>query len=71
MGKFSELDLRWWDEDDLEDLDEEFHITEKTVEELNTLATKLYWEAQGLVDRANSLESKADAIHRYLELIGK
>lgn len=71
MGKFSELDLYWWEEDDLEDLDEEFHITEKTAEELNTLATKLYWEAQCLVDRANRLESKADAIRRYLELIEK
>ena len=71
MGKFSELDLYWWEEDDLENLDEEFHFAEKTAEELNTLATKLYWEAQGLVDRANSLESKADTIRRYLELIEK
>ena len=71
MGKFSELDLYWWEEDDLEALDEEFHITEKTTEELNTLATKLYWEAQGLADRANRLESKADTIRRYLELIEK
>ena len=71
MGKFSELDLYWWEEDDLEDLDEEFHISEKTAEELNALATKLYWEAQSLVDRANSLESKADTIRRYLELIEK
>ena len=72
MGKFSELDLHyWWEEDDLEELDEEFHITEKTVEELNALATKLYWEAQGLIDRANGLESKAETIRRYLDLIEK
>lgn len=71
MGKFSELDLCWWEEEDLEDLDEEFHISEKTAEELNKLATKLYWDAQGLVDQANRLESKADAIRRYLNLIEK
>ena len=40
-------------------------------EELNALATKLYWEAQGLIDRANSLESKAETIRRYLDLIEK
>ena len=71
MGKFSELDLYWWEEEDLEDLDEEFHISEKTTEELNKLATKLYWDAQGLIDEANRLESKADAIRRYLDLIEK
>ena len=72
MGKFSEFDnLYWWEEEDLEDLDEEFHISEKTIEELNNLAAKLYWEAQGLIDQANRLESKADAIRRYLDLIEK
>ena len=71
MGKFSELNLYWWEEEDLEDLDEEFHISEKTTEELNKLATKLYWEAQGLINQANRLESKADAIRRYLDLIEK
>jgi hypothetical protein len=71
MGKFSELDLKWYEEEDLEDLDDEYHISGKTTEELNKLATKLYWEAQGLVDQANRLESKADAIRRYLDLIEK
>ncbi len=71
MGKFSELDLYWWEEEDLEDLEDEFHLTEKTTEELNKLATKLYWEAQGLIDQANRLESKADTIRRYLDLIEK
>ena len=71
MSKFSELDLYWWEEEDLEELEDEFHLTEKTTEELNTLATKLYWEAQGLIDQANRLESKADTIRRYLDLIGK
>lgn len=72
MGKFSELNLLyWWEEEDLEELDEEFHISEKTTEELNKLATKLYWDAQVLIDEANCLESKAETIRRYLDLIKK
>lgn len=71
MGKFSELDLKWYEEEDLEDLDDEYHISEKSVEDLDALATKLYWDAQGLIDEANRLESKADAIRRYLDLIEK
>ena len=72
MGKFSEFDnLYWWEEEDLEDLEAEFQITEKATEELNNLAAKLYWEAQSLIDQANRLESKADAIRRYLDLIEK
>ena len=42
MGKFSELDLKWYDEEDLEDLEEEFHISEMSVEDLDALASKLY-----------------------------
>lgn len=71
MGKFSELNLHQWEEEDLEDLDEEFHISEKTAEELNKLATKLYWDAQRLIKEANRLESKFDTICRYLDLIEK
>ena len=71
MSKFSELNLYWWEREELEDLDEELHISEKTAEELDKLATKLYWDAQGLVEEANRLESKADTIRRYLDLIKK
>lgn len=71
MGKFSELNLHQWEEEDLEDLDEEFHISEKTAEELNKLATKLYWDAQRLIKEANRLESKFDTICRYLDIIEK
>lgn len=35
-------------------------------EELDKFATQLYWKAQNLIDEANSLESKADAIRVYL-----
>ena len=71
MGKFSEFDLYWWEEEDLEDLDEEFQITEKNIEALNELKTKLYWKAQGLIEEANRIECKADTLQRYLDLIGK
>ena len=71
MGKFSELDLNWWEEEVLEDLEYEFHISERTVEELSALATNLYWKAQNLIDEANILEGKSDVIRRYLDLIEK
>ena len=71
MGKFSELDLHWWEEKVLEDLEYEFHISERTAEELSALATNLYWKAQNLIDEANTLEGKSDVIRRYLDLIGK
>lgn len=71
MGKFSELGLYWWEEEDLEEVDGEFQITEKNIEKLNELKNKLYWKAEGLVEEANRLESKADAIQRYIDVIGK
>ena len=69
MGKFSELDLKWYEEEDLEDLDDEYHISEKNIEELNELASKLYWEAQSLYDQVTRLESKAETIQEYIRLI--
>lgn len=71
MGKFSELDLKWYEEEDLEDLDDEYHISEKSVEELIALASKLYWEAQSLYDQVTRLESKADTIRMYIRAIEK
>lgn len=69
MGKFSELDLKWYEEEDLEDLDDEYHISEKSIEELDVLASKLYWEAQRLYDQVTCLENKADIIRSYINLI--
>lgn len=69
MGKFSDLDIHWWEEEDLEDLEEEYHISELTLQELDKLATSLYWEAQGYIETANRLESKADAIRSYIRAI--
>lgn len=71
MGKFSEFDLYWWEEEDLEDLDGEFQITEKNIEKLNELKTKLYWKAQSLIEEANRIENKADSLQKYIDVIGK
>lgn len=68
MGKFSELDLRWYEEEDLEDLEAEYSgLFDKSREELDKFATQLYWKAQNLIEEANSLESKADVIRTYLD----
>ena len=69
MGKFSELDLHWWEEEELEDLEEEYHISKLSLQELDKLATSLYWEAQGYIETANRLESKADSIRSYIRAI--
>lgn len=72
MGKFSELDLHWWLEEDLEDLFEEYpELNDMTIEQMNEFARKLYWEVQGYIDQANFIENKADTLHEYIKAIGK
>lgn len=71
MGKFSELGLYWWEEEDLEEIDGEFQITEKNIEKLNELKNKLYWKAQSLIEEANRIENKADSLQKYIDVIGK
>ena len=72
MGKFSELNLQWWLEEDLEDLFEEYpELNDMNIEQMDEFARKLYWEAQGYIDRANSIENKADILREYIKAIGK
>ena len=72
MGKFSELNLQWWLEEDLEDLFEEYpELNDMTIEQMNEFVHKLYWEAQGYIDQANSIENKADALREYIKAISK
>jgi hypothetical protein len=60
--------LHEWQREDLEDLLEEFpEIENMTTDELNQKYNDLYWEAAGLTDRANRLESKADTIKLYIK----
>ena len=70
MKNFSELNLEWWQEEDLQDLFEEYPELEKmNIEELENFAKSLYWKASGLIDQANSLENKADIIRIYIKAI--
>lgn len=67
MGKFSNLNLKWWQEEDLEDLEEEYPgLFDKSREELAQMINQLYWKAQGLIEEANTLESQADTIQNFL-----
>ena len=65
------LDLDWWEKEDLLDLAEnnEFDILHMNNDELDHTATELYWRAQGLLDEVNRLESQADTIRRYIEIL--
>ena len=72
MGKFSKLNLQWWLEEDLEGLFEEYpELNDMSIEQMNEFTRKLYWEAQGYIDQANSIENKADALREYIKAISK
>ena len=72
MGKFSELNLQWWLEEDLEDLFEEYpELNDMSIGQMNGFIRKLYWEAQGYIDQANSIENKADSLREYIKVISK
>lgn len=72
MSKFSELDLKWWEKEDLEDLFEEHpELENMTIEEMNEFAKNLYREASYLIDRANFLEGQADTLRTYIDAIAK
>ena len=72
MGKFSELNLQWWLEEDLEYLFEEYpELNDMAIEQMNEFVRKLYWEAQRYIDQANSIENKADALREYIKAISK
>lgn len=72
MSKFSELNLELWQEEDLEDVFEEYpELENMTLEEMEKFARKLYWEAQGYIDQANSIENKADILREYIKAIGE
>ena len=72
MGKFSELNFHWWLEEDLEDLFKEYpELNDMSIKQMEEFARKLYWEAQGYIDQANSIENKADILCEYIKAIGK
>ena len=63
MIDLSNLDLQWWEKEDIEDLIEEYpQLLEMSLDEIKKLKTKLYLESQHLIERANAIESKADSL---------
>lgn len=63
MINLSTLDLKWWQKEDIEDLLEEYpDLLYMSIDEIKKLKTKLYWESQYLIERANGIESKADSL---------
>lgn len=70
IGQFSNLDLTWYEIEDLEDLCEEYPgFSSMNKEDLDKLATKLYWKASGMIDQANRLKDKSEAIRIYLRAL--
>lgn len=64
------MDLKWWQKEDLFDLIKDYPEVEiATREQLEKFRSDKYWEAQALIDQANSIESVADTIQLYLDLM--
>ena len=62
-------DLEWWEKDDIDSLLEEYpEIKNMSRNELDKLKSKLYWEAQGLIEESNRIESYSYTIQRVLDL---
>ena len=69
LEKVSFEGLSEWQREDLEDLCEKYpDLNAMTDEELDRLSRKLYWDAQGLYDQVNRMESEAENIKLYLFL---
>ena len=71
MINLSTLDLKWWQKEDIEDLLEEYpDLLYMSIDEIKKLKTKLYWESQYLIERANAIESKADSLQILINELG-
>ena len=64
------MDLKWRQKEDLLDLIKDYPEVEiATREQLEKFRSDKCWEAQALIDQANSIESVADTIQLYLDLM--
>lgn len=62
------MDLKWWQKEDLLDLLEKYpEIELATREQLEKFKQEKYWEAEGLIEQANSIEAEADVIQLYIQ----
>lgn len=69
MDRLAKLSLSRWVKEDLVDLLEDYpNLFDMSKEELQKIAADKYATARGYIDRANRLESDADAISKYCEV---
>lgn len=70
MDRLSNLDLTWWQKEDLEELNEKYPgFFDKSIEELEYLQQQLNWEAETAYDTVQKLESEAAMIELYMNAI--
>lgn len=62
------VDLNWWQKEDLLYILEKYpEIELATREQLEKFKQEKYWEVQGLIDQASSIEAEADIIQLYIQ----
>ena len=71
-NKFSELDLKWWEKEDLEDLFEEYpELNNMSIEQMEEFSRKLRRESQNYYDLSMTIDTKADILQEYIKAIKK
>lgn len=62
------MNLTWWQKEDLLDLLRKYpEIELATREQLEKFKQDKYWEAQGLIEEAERIESEGDVIQLYIQ----
>lgn len=70
MKEISNLNLTWWQKEDLEELNEKYPgFFDKSIEELKQLQQQLNWEAEATYDTVQKLESEVAMIEIYMNAI--
>lgn len=70
VNNISDLNLTWWQKEDLEELNEKYPgFFDKSIEELEYLQQQLNWEAEATYDTVQKLESEAAIIELYINAI--
>ena len=70
-NRFDNLNLPWYIKEDLIDLEGEFPgLFNKTLEEIEQMATDFYWEAERMYATASEIENKGKCLREYLREIG-
>lgn len=64
---FEKLEFTWWEREDIMDLIEDNpDLLNDSIENLESTVTHYFWEAQNLIEEADSLEAKGDALKKYI-----